>query len=76
VRIEHLIASLIDYFTIHPDQIDEWRRANKKTRMERFGPGVIRNRLSCTARMAAALVECFRQGMVVEAPRRDALTWQ
>jgi hypothetical protein len=33
---------LVDYLKMHPDEIDEWRRADRKKRMSHFGPGRIR----------------------------------
>jgi hypothetical protein len=36
---------LVDYLSTYPEKIDEWRRADKKTRIAQFGPGFIRNAL-------------------------------
>ena len=36
---------LVDYLSTYPEKIDKWRRADKKTRIVHFGPGVIRNAL-------------------------------
>jgi hypothetical protein len=36
---------LVDYLTAYPVKFDEWRRADKKARLELFGTGVIRNAL-------------------------------
>jgi hypothetical protein len=36
---------LVDYLSTYPEKIDEWKRANKKTRIAHFGPGIIRNAL-------------------------------
>jgi len=36
---------LVDYLSTYPEQIDEWRRADKKKRIAHFGPGFIRNAL-------------------------------
>ena len=36
---------LVDYLSTYPKKIDEWRRADKKTRISHFGRGFIRNAL-------------------------------
>jgi hypothetical protein len=36
---------LVDYLTTYPDKIVEWKAADKKTRVSKFGPGFIRNAL-------------------------------
>src|SRR4029077_19040549 len=36
---------LVDYLSTYPEKIDEWKRADKKTRTSHFGPGIIRNAL-------------------------------
>ena len=33
---------LVDYLSIYPEKITEWRLADKKTRIKNFGPGIIR----------------------------------
>jgi hypothetical protein len=36
---------LVDYLSTYPAKINEWKLANKKTRISHFGPGIIRNAL-------------------------------
>src|SRR5262245_5686440 len=36
---------LVDYLSTHPEEIDEWRRADRKKLISHFGPGRIRNML-------------------------------
>jgi hypothetical protein len=36
---------LVDYLSTYPEKIDEWRRADRKKRMSRFGPDPIRRAL-------------------------------
>jgi len=36
---------LVDYLSTSPEKINEWRCADKKTRIAQFGPGIIRNAL-------------------------------
>jgi hypothetical protein len=36
---------LVDYLKTNPDEIDEWKRADRKKRMSHFGPGRIRDEL-------------------------------
>ena len=36
---------LVDYLRTHPEKIAEWKAADKKARIARFGPGLVRNAL-------------------------------
>jgi hypothetical protein len=36
---------LVDYLTIFPEKIAEWKAADKRARIAHFGPGIIRNAL-------------------------------
>jgi hypothetical protein len=36
---------LVGYLSTYPEKIDEWKRADKKTRISHFGPAFIRNAL-------------------------------
>jgi hypothetical protein len=46
-QIRDLIETyfLVDYLSTYPEKIEEWKRADKKTRITHFGPGTIRNAL-------------------------------
>lgn len=37
---------LLDYFSIYPSKISDWRNSNSKGRQKNYGPGIIRSKLN------------------------------